>query len=86
MSVRSRANQFGIGSVSLSALFWSYVRLGFGPNAFTQSPYVEFVLLWGVVIAAAIAAVVAALKSTEWWLLALLGPFWGAMLLLGARS
>ena len=80
----SRANQLGIFSVLLSVLFWFYVRSGFGPNAFTKSLYVWFVLLPGVLIAAAIAAIVAALRGTKWWLVALIGPLAGAMLLLGA--
>jgi hypothetical protein len=84
LNFRSRANQLGIFSVLLSILFWFYVRSGFGPNAFTQSPYVWFVLLPGVLVVAAIAAIVAALRGTKWWLVALIGPLTGAMLLLGA--
>jgi hypothetical protein len=86
MNVRSRLNQFGIASVALSALFWFYVRLRFGPNAFTQSPHVEFVLWPGILIAAAIAAAVATLRGTKWWLLALLGPLPGAALILSAGA
>jgi hypothetical protein len=86
MNVRSRLDQFRIASVALSALFWFYVRLGFGPNVFTQSPHVEFVLWPGILIAAAIVAVVATLKGTKWWLLALLGPLSGAVLILSAGA
>ena len=84
VNLRSRANQLGIVSVLLSILFWFYVRSGFGPNVFTKSPYVEFVLLPGILVGATIAAIVAAMLGTKWWLVALIGPLAGAMLLMSA--
>jgi hypothetical protein len=86
VNIHSRANQLGIVSASLSIVFQIYVGSGFGPNAFTESPYVEFVLLPGVLVAATITAIVAALRGTKWWLLALIGPLTGAILLLTAGT
>jgi hypothetical protein len=82
VNLHSRANQLGIVSLSLSVLFRIYFSSGFGSNAFTDNHYVEFVLLPGVLVLATITAVVAALRGTKWWLLALLGPLAGAILLL----
>jgi hypothetical protein len=81
LNVRSKPNKLGIVSVSLSVLFWFYVDSNFGPSAFTRRPCVEFVLLPGVLMGASIAAVIAAALGSKWWLLALIGPLSGAMML-----
>ena len=80
-----RANLLGAVSVFLSLAFWAYADSGIGPNAFTQSPYVIFVLLPGTLAIAALIAVVAALLGSKWWFLALIGPVSGALLLYSAR-
>ena len=79
-------NRFGIASVVLTLAFWGYVNSGLGPNAFTRSPYVVFVLLPGILIVAALLAVVAAVLGSRLWLVALAGPACGALLYLAGRT
>jgi len=76
-----RGNLFGIISLILTVVFWGYATSGFGPNAFTRSPYVVFMVLPGILIIAALASVAGAFWGTKWWLLALLGPASGTLLL-----
>jgi hypothetical protein len=81
-----RGNQLGIVSVILSVAFWVYSSgsSSVSQDAFTRSPYVLYVLLPGTLVAAALAAIAAAFWGSKWWLLALLGPLLGTMLLLSA--
>jgi hypothetical protein len=80
-----RGHYFGVISIVLAVAFWIYATSsGAGPNAFTQNVYVIFVLLPGVLIASAIAAILAAFWGSKWWLCALLGPASGALLMLTA--
>ena len=81
-----KLNRLGILSVGLFLCFWVYVHSSFGPNSFTRSPYVWFVLLPAILLAAAISAVAAALRGSKWWYLALLGPVSGAMLMRSASA
>jgi fatty acid desaturase len=55
-----------------------------GPNAFTSSPYVLYVLLPAILVGAAVVAIAAAFQGSKWWLLALMGPVSGGLLLLTA--
>jgi hypothetical protein len=80
-----RGHYFGVISIVLAVVFWIYATSsGAGPNAFTQNVYVIFVLLPGVLIASAIAAILAAFWGSKWWLCALLGSASGALLMLTA--
>lgn len=81
---QSRGSRLGLVSVVLSACFWLYTHSTFGPNAFTRSPYVTFVLLPAILVAATAAAIAAALRGSKWWLLALIGPLVGTLLMLTA--
>jgi hypothetical protein len=85
MRNRTRGNQLGVVGLVLTVVFWAYVESSVRPNAFTQSPYVLYVLLPGVLIAAAVLSIAAAASASKWWLFALLGPASGALLLLTAR-
>ena len=81
---QAKGTRLGLASVVLSACFWFYVHSTFGPNAFTRSPYVTFVLLPAILVAATAAAIAAALRGSKWWLLALIGPLVGTLLMLTA--
>jgi hypothetical protein len=79
-----KGSRLGLVSVVLSVCFWLYVHSTFGPNAFTRSPYVTFVLLPAILVAATAAAIAAALRGSKWWLFALIGPLVGTLLMLTA--
>jgi hypothetical protein len=82
MSISQRKGSWlGVASVALSVCFWFYVRSGWGPNQFTRSPYVWFVLLPAILAASAVAALAAAMRGSKWWLFALVGPVSGALLM-----
>jgi hypothetical protein len=81
-----RGNYLGVISIALAVAFWIYADSGVGPNAFTRSVYVIFLLLPGVLVASALSAVVAAFWGSKWWLCALLGPASGALLMLSASA
>jgi hypothetical protein len=83
---KGRGNRLGLFSVVLSTCFWFYEHSTFGPNAFTRNPYVTFVLLPAMLIMAAAAAVAAGVRGSRWWLLALMGPLAGALLMLTAST
>jgi hypothetical protein len=85
MRRRRRGNQLGVIGLILTVAFWAYAESSIHPTAFTQSPYMLYTLLPGLLIAAAILSIVAATSASKWWLLALLGPASGALLLLTAR-
>ena len=85
MTNRRKGNSLGVAGLILTVVFWAYAESSIHPNAFTQSPYVLYVLLPGVLIAAAVLSIAAAASASKWWLLALLGPVSGALLLLTAR-
>jgi hypothetical protein len=84
MKNKRRGDQLGIVSLVLTVAFWIYVKSGIGPNAFTRSPYVLYVLLPGMLVVAALVAAGAAFQGSKWWLLALVGPASGALLLFTA--
>ena len=42
-----RGNRLGVLSVALTLVFWAFVNSHIGPNAFTESPYVFYVLCPG---------------------------------------
>ena len=86
MRNRKTGNQLGIVGLVLTVVFWAYAGWSIHPNAFTQSPYVLYVLLPGILVVAAILSIAAAASASKWWLLALLGPASGALLLLTARA
>jgi hypothetical protein len=73
-------------SVILTLSFRGFANSHIGPNAFTENPYVIFVLFPGVLVVAAILAAAAAFWGSRWWLLALLGPVSGGLLMLAART
>ena len=76
---------FGIASVVLSLAFWIYAESGIGPNAFTESPYVSYLFLPGLLVIAALLSLAAAIWGTKLWLIAMIGPVAGALLLFTAR-
>jgi hypothetical protein len=82
---RRRGNQLGVVGLILSVVFWAYSESSIHPNSFTQSSYVLYALLPGLLIAAAVLSIAAAASASKWWLLALLGPASGALLLFTAR-
>lgn len=53
-------------------------------NAFSRSPDILYILLPGTLVVAALVAIAAAFQRSKWWLLALVGPASGALLLLTA--
>ncbi len=79
-----RGNRLGVLSVALTLVFWAFVNSHIGPNAFTESPYVFYVLCPGVLLVAGLAAIAAAVWGSRWWLLALVGPVWGVLLIFTA--
>jgi hypothetical protein len=79
-----RGKILGLGSLLLSGAFWAYAESSFGPNRFTSSVYTAFLLLPGILVLAALLAIAAAVKGSKWWLLALLAPSAGGLLLLTA--
>jgi len=74
LSNRRRGNQLGVVGLILTVAFWAYAESSIHPNAFTQSAYVLYALLPGVLIAAAVLSIAAAASASKLWLLALLGP------------
>ena len=74
----------GVAGLALSGAFWGFVYSNVGPNDFTRSPYVVFVLLPGILLLAALVFVAASLLGSKWWLTALISPVAGAILLLTA--
>jgi len=81
-----RGNYLGIISIVLTAVFQTYASSRVGPNAFTQSVYMIYLILPGILVGAALMAIAAAFWGSKWWLLALLGPASGALLLLTASA
>jgi hypothetical protein len=82
-----RGDVLGVVSIVLAVAFWIYATSSsIGPSAFAQSVYVIFLLLPGVLIASALAAILAAFWGSKWWLFALLGPASGALLMLSASG
>ncbi len=73
-------NWFGIASVVFWLAFWIYAHAPLGPHSIYTD--VGFV---GVMTCAIPAAFIAAWRSSKFWLLSLLGPLSGWMLVLSAR-
>jgi hypothetical protein len=86
MKNKKRSNILGVISAALTLAFWAYADSGVGPNAFTRSPYVLYVLLPRILATSALLAVAAANWGSRWWLLALIGPAIGTILLLSAGA
>jgi hypothetical protein len=84
MKKEQRGNLLGLSSVILTLAFWIYAHSSIGPNAFSRSPYVNYILLPGMLVVAALVAIAAAFQGSKWWLLALVGPASGALLLFTA--
>ena len=85
-NARSWSNRLGIASISFCSLFWAYNEYLFRWSAFARSPYIQFALMPGILVAAALTAIIAAVLGSKWWFLALLGPAAGALLMLGAGT
>jgi hypothetical protein len=81
-----RGNQVGIASLVLTLLFWVYVYSGIGTDSFRHNPYVIFVVLPGTLVLTTLLSILAAFVGSKWWLVVLVGPAFGAMLLLSASG
>ncbi|MFZ1972029.1 MAG: hypothetical protein WAU89_04240 [Candidatus Acidiferrales bacterium] len=86
LNILSTPNKLGIASVFFYGLFRIYALSSFGPNTFMGGVYVQFGLVVGLLVGATIAAIIAAILGSKWWLLALMGPLMGVMLILGAST
>jgi hypothetical protein len=76
-----KMNWFGIASIVSSLAFQIYVRTPPGPQ---HSIYVDVAFV-GIMTCAVPAALIAAWRGSKLWLLSLLGPLSGWMLVLSAR-
>jgi len=79
------ANAFGIASVVLSFGYWVYMYIP------TDWPHpgryeVSLVGLVAMLCASLATAVIAGLRGSRWWFLAVAGPVCGAMFLLSLRT
>ena len=81
-----RGNQVGIASLVLTLLFWVYVYTGVGPDSLRHNPYVIFVVLPGALVLTTLLSITAAIVGSRWWLVVLVSPAVGAMLLLSAAG
>lgn len=84
--LRRWSNRLGISGGLVFIMFWIFVHSSIDFDAVSRGVYIEFALTWGAVSVSAIVAVLAAVGGRKWWLLALLGPIAGAMLLLSAGA
>jgi hypothetical protein len=85
LNLRIRANQFGITSILLSLAFWVYVYLprdAANPHRFDVRVEIPLAAL----ARALLTALIAAIRGSKWWLLALVGPVFGGMLILSLRT
>ena len=73
-------NWFGIASIVFSLAFQIYVRAPLGPQ---HSIYIDVAFV-GIMTCAVPAALIAAWRESKLWLLSLLGPLAGWMLVLTA--
>ena len=71
-------NWFGVISVVFSLIFWIYVHI---PPRPLHSIYIDVAFV-GIMSCAIPAAIIAAWRGSKLWLIALLGPLSGWMLLL----
>ena len=81
LNIRKRPNQFGIASLVLSVAFWAYVYTA--KDVPSASNIVGLVAALG---GAFIAALIAAVRGSKWWLLALLSPLYAVVFLLSLRT
>ena len=81
-----RGNQVGIASLVLTLLFWVHVYSGVFPDSLRHNPYVIFVVLPGTLVLTTLLSITAAIVGSKWWLVVLVGPAFGAMLLLSASG
>lgn len=86
MRLGARGNQFGVASILCTLVFWTYISIPILASRVPAGPYVTFVMLPLDLAIAAVTAVIAAMKTSKWWLLALLGPVIGALGLLSASG
>lgn len=77
---RILANWLGVASVFLSVLPLAYIAR---PDAFPYHALTESVVLIGGVGGSSIAALIAGLIGSRWWLLALLGAALDAVCIVG---
>jgi hypothetical protein len=75
-----RDDWFGIASIVFSLAFWIYAHSPRGPHSIYSD--VAFV---GIMTCAVPAALIAAWRGSKLWLLSLLGPLSGWMLVLSAK-
>jgi hypothetical protein len=80
-ALQKRANGIGLSSIVFSLMPWIWMRVVTG----LESPY-DIIGVIGALGLAFILAILAASIGSRWWLLALLGPLWGVMLLLSLRT
>jgi hypothetical protein len=73
-------NWFGLASIVFSLAFQIYVRV---PPIPQHSIYIDVAFV-GIMTCAVPAGVIAAWRGSKLWLLSLLGPLWGWMLVLSA--
>lgn len=78
---REWANYFGFASLVLSVGFWVYVHTARD----LPSPS-NIIGLVATLVAAFLAALVAAICGSKWWLFALLSPLCGVMFVLPQRG
>jgi hypothetical protein len=81
MERRFQLNWFGIASIVFSVAFQIYVRAPLGPH---HSIYIDVAFV-GIMTCAVPAALIAAWRGSKLWLLSMLGPLSGWMLVLSAR-
>jgi hypothetical protein len=79
-AVHFQANWFGITSIIFSLAFWIYAH---APLPHQHSVYIDAALV-GIMSCAIPTALIAAWRGSKWWLLALLGPLLGWVLILTA--
>lgn len=80
-----RGNRFGIFGVILTGTFWACAEFAH-PTSVAQNHYVVYVIFPALLVTATICIVAAAVRASKWWLVALLGPTYGALLLLSLRA
>jgi hypothetical protein len=81
MNRRFQMNWFGIASIVFSLAFQIYVHAPLSPR---HSVYIDVAFV-GIMSCAVPAALIAAWRGSKLWLLSLLGPLSGWMLVLSVR-
>lgn len=80
------SNRLGITSILSLVSFWTFVHSRIDLDTVPHGVYVEFALTWGAISLSAGAAILAAIGGRKLWLLVLLGPIAGVMLMLSAAA